>query len=241
MHYVTHFGLRKGEVEDLRQEDLDLEGRRLTVRRGKGMLDRTVFLTDSVVSALKAYLAVRGPGPTDHVFLYRNQAILKDLIHYRIKASGARTGVPVYAHRLRHTCATQLLNAGCRITTIQKFLGHKRINTTLTYARAHDQTVEDDYFRAMGSVEKRLELMGQPEEKEEPVSEDAKGQILALTEKLTEPELSAEARLVIVAQIRLVLLGEMKAFPTQKTPVLEPNHSLLPDHPPPESIHPVAA
>ena len=55
--------LRRGEVEDLRLEDLDLAGRRLTVRRGKGQLDRTVFLTDTVVRALKAYLEVRGPGP----------------------------------------------------------------------------------------------------------------------------------------------------------------------------------
>jgi len=205
-------GLRRGEVEDLRLEDLDLEGRRLTVRRGKGLLDRTVFLTGTVVSTLKAYLAVRGPGPTDHVFLYRNQALSPHLIHGRLKACGARVNVPVYAHRLRHTCATQLLNAGCRITSIQKFLGHKRLNTTLTYARAHDQTVADDYYQAMGSVEKRLELMGQPEEKEELVKEDERGQILALTAWLAEPELSVEARLVIVAQIRLVLLGEALAM-----------------------------
>ena len=225
-------GLRRGEVEDLRQEDLDLEGRRLTVRRGKGMLDRTVFLTDTVVSVLKAYLAVRGPGPTDHVFLYRNQAISKDLIHGRLKASGKRTNVPVYAHRLRHTCATQLLNAGCKITSIQKFLGHKRLNTTLTYARAHDQTVQEDYFRAMSSVEKRLDLMDQEEEKEEPVSEDERGQILALTAQLEEPELSPEARLVIVAQIRLVLLGETKMF-AAGMPTVSPTRSLPREHPPP--------
>lgn len=233
-------GLRKGEVEDLRQEDLDLEGRRLTVRLGKGMVDRTVFLTDTVVSALKAYLEVRGPGPTDHVFLFRNQAILKDLIHYRIKASGERTGVPVYAHRLRHTCATQLLNAGCKITSIQKLLGHKRLNTTLTYARAHDQTVEEDYFRAMSSVEKRLELLGQPEEKEESVSEDERGQILALTEKLAEPELSIEARLVIAAQIRLVLLDETKVFASE-TPVIAMNANAQLAHAPPGVFQSITA
>ncbi len=232
-------GLRRGEVEDLRLEDLDQEGRRLTVRRGKGQIDRTVFLTDAVLSVLRAYLIMRGMGPTDHVFLYRNQPLSKDLIHGRLKASGERVSVPVYAHRLRHTCATQLLNAGCRITTIQKFLGHKRINTTLTYARMHDQTVEEDYFRAMSSVEKRLDLLGQPEEKEVPVSEEERGQILALAEKLAEPELSAEARLAIAAQIRLVLLGEIKAFPLQ-TPVFSPNRCLSLDHPPPESVHPVA-
>jgi integrase/recombinase XerD len=222
-------GMRKGEVEDLRQEDLDLTGRRLTVRKGKGMLDRTVFLTDTIVTTLKAYLAVRGPGPTDHVFLYRNQPILKDLIHYRIKASGARTGVAVYAHRLRHTCATQLLNAGCRITTIQKFLGHKRITTTLTYARAHDQTVEDDYFRAMSSVEKRLKLMGQPEEEEQPVSEPERETLLTLVTQLTAPDISLEMRLELAERMRAVLVGCGKN--EANTPISERRQP--DDHPPP--------
>jgi integrase len=66
--------------------------------------------------------------------------------------------VPVYAHRLRHTAATQLLNAGCRITSIQAFLGHKKLNTTLIYACAYDQTVADDYFAAMSRVEQRMEI-----------------------------------------------------------------------------------
>ena len=231
-------GLRRGEVEDLRQEDLDLEGRRLTVRRGKGLLDRTVFLTNSVVHALRAYLEVRGPGPTDHVFLYRNQPLSAHLIHGRLKACGARVSVPVYAHRLRHTCATQLLNAGCRITSIQKFLGHKRLNTTLTYARAHDQTVADDYYTAMSSVEKRLELIGAEEEPAEPVSEGERVKILTLTAQLTEPELSVEARLVIAAQIRLVLLGETRTFAAE-TLAIDPNGIALREHPPPESIHPI--
>jgi len=61
------------------------------------------------------------------------------------------------------------------VTSIQKILGYKLLNTTMIYARAYDETVEEDYFRAMSSVEKRLELLDEPEEKEEPVSEDACG------------------------------------------------------------------
>jgi site-specific recombinase XerC len=52
--------------------------------------------------------------------------------------SGVRVGVQVYPHRLRHTAATKLLNASYRITSIQKFLGHKKLNTTMIYARLHD-------------------------------------------------------------------------------------------------------
>jgi site-specific recombinase XerD len=199
--------LRKGEVEELRLEDLDLKGRKLSVRNGKGMKDRTVYLTDTAVQALSAYLAVRGVGPTDHVFLYRNQAISKDLIHGRLKAAGERAGVKVHAHRLRHTAATQLLNAGCPVTSIQKFLGHKKLNSTMIYARAHDKTVEADYFAAMSRIEQRLELVPQADQESQAVRQQERSQILALTEQLAEPELSLEGRLEIVFQIR-GLLGE---------------------------------
>lgn len=228
--------LRVGEVEDLRLEDLDLAGKRLTVRKGKGRSDRSVFLTETTVEALKAYLLVRGVGPTEHVFLYRNQALSKTLVAGRIRAAGKRVGLKVHPHRLRHTAATQLLNAGCRITSIQKLLGHRQIGTTLINARVHDQTVADDYYQAMGSVEKRLELMGQPDEKEEPVSEDQRGQIMALTEQLAEPELSLEARLVIAAQIRLVLLGEINSI-SALTPAGGPNANALLERAPPSLFH----
>jgi site-specific recombinase XerD len=62
-------GLRLGEVEKLRLEDLDLLQKRLSVRDGKGKKDRTVYLTETAIRALQAYLAVRGEGSGDHVFL----------------------------------------------------------------------------------------------------------------------------------------------------------------------------
>jgi len=195
-------GMRVGEVEELRLEDLDLAVRRLIVRQSKGLKDRTVFMTDTTVRAVQEYLAVRGSGPTDHVFLYRNQPVSKDLIRYRIKAAGDRVGVKVYPHRLRHTAATQLLNAGCRITSIQKFLGHKDLSTTMIYARVHDQTVAEDYYAAMNQVEKRLELIGEPENRRESVNRSQRDQLMELVHQLGEPDLNTSARLEIVARMR---------------------------------------
>ncbi len=40
----------------------------------------------------------------------------------------------------------------------QALLGHKRLNTTLTYARVHDQTVADDYYTAMAVIEERMQF-----------------------------------------------------------------------------------
>lgn len=181
-------GLRIGEVEELRLEDLDFPGQRLSVRNGKGLKDRTIYLTETAVGALQNYLAVRGEGGSDHVFLYRNAPLKKDLLRDQLKYAGERIGVKVYPHRLRHTCATQLLNAGCRITSIQAFLGHKKLNTTMIYACAHDQTVAEDYFAAMQRVEQRLDIVPAPKEEPKPENEvdnaPQPGQVLVWIERL---------------------------------------------------------
>jgi integrase len=200
-------GLRLSEVEELLLEDLDLAGRRLTVRQGKGRKDRTVYFTNTVVRALQDYLAVRGMGPTDHVFLYHNRAVCKDLIPARIKAAGKRVGVKVSPHDLRHTCATQLLNAGCRVTSLQKLLGHRRLNSTMIYARVHDRTVAEDYYAAMAQIEKRLALTAKTDDvtEREPVRAGERAQLLELADRLAAPQLDVETRLELVAQMRRML------------------------------------
>jgi hypothetical protein len=185
----------------------------LSVRNGKGLKERTVYLTETSLAALRAYLAVRGPGPTDHVFLYRNQPVGKDLLHGRLKAAGERAGVQVHAHRLRHTAATQLLNAGCPVTSIQKFLGHKKLNTTMVYARAHDHTVEADYFAAMERVEQRLDLAPAAEAEGEPLPAGKRTQLMALVERLAEPALEPAVRLDLVFLMRALLGSAEPAHP----------------------------
>ena len=145
--------LRISEVEDLQLENIDLKKRVIYVRNGKNMIDRTVFMTDSTVKALAEYLQVRGIGPTQNVFLYRNQPISEDLVRNRLKALGQQLGFNVYPHRLRHTCATQLLNAGCSVTSIQKFLGHKKLKSTMIYVKVHEKTMSNDYYAAMKVLE----------------------------------------------------------------------------------------
>ena len=65
-------------------------------------------MTHSTMRAVQEYLAVRGQRPTDHVFLYRNQPLSKDLVPARLKIAGERVGVKVYPHRLRHTAGRSL-------------------------------------------------------------------------------------------------------------------------------------
>jgi site-specific recombinase XerD len=200
-------GLRLGELKELKLEDLDLPNRKLMVRKGKGLSDRAVYLTDTAVAAVRDYLPLRGMGPTDHLFLYRNEPLSKDLVRGRLQAAGERVGVKVYPHRLRHTCGTQLLNAGCRVTSIQKFLGHKRLNSTMIYARVHDHTVAEDYYSAMERIEQRLDVGTPPElnHAEVPVKDSERAQLLALAARLGEPELGVEIRLNLVERMRKTL------------------------------------
>lgn len=185
-------GLRLGELEDLRLDDLDLPGRKLSIRQGKGLKDRTVYLTERAVAVLHAYLERRGMGGSDHVFLYRHRPLRKDLIHARLQAAGKRVGIHVTAHRLRHTMATQLLNAGCRVTSIQKLLGHRRLNSTMIYARIHDRTVARDYYAAMTGIEARLDLFPEGEP-------PAPTQLLSLIDRLRAEPLTERQQEVVEA------------------------------------------
>jgi integrase len=206
-------GMRVSEVEELRLEDLDFAQKRLSVRNGKGKQDRTVYLTETTIHALQAFLAVRGEGSGDHVFLYRNAPLKRDLIRNQLKIVGEQVGVKVYPHRLRHTCATQLLNAGCRVTSIQRFLGHKDLASTMVYARAHDQTVAEDYFAAMQRVERRLQI-GEEKKEYEVVKVQEPEKLIQLIEQLEVPELCLEARLDIAFQLRDLFGTVQESIPT---------------------------
>jgi integrase/recombinase XerD len=209
-YLMWHGGLRLGEVEELRLEDLDIPNRKVMVRQGKGRKDRAIYLTDTAVQAVREYLAVRGEGADDHVFLYRHRPLAKELIWARTRAAGERVGVKVTPHQLRHTCATQLLNAGCKITSIQQLLGHREIGSTLIYARVHDETVASDYYAAMARLEKSLEIPAKTEDVKESSNDDTltRTQLLAVIDQLAAPQLCVETRLDLVAQMRHLLNGQ---------------------------------
>lgn len=200
-----HAGLRLGEAEELCLDDLDIPGRALTVRQGKGQKDRTVYLTATTIRALQDYLGVRGMSASRHLFLYRHLPMQKDLLRRRMTMAGLRCEFHVTPHRLRHTCATQLLNAGCRITSIQKLLGHRRLDTTLVYARVHDRTVADDYYAAMTHIETRLDPNGSAATTMPRWNPELATQLDTLLVRLAEPHLEAEMRLTLVAQVQAVL------------------------------------
>lgn len=214
-------GLRVGELEELTLADLNLGKKRLMVRQGKGVKDRTVYLTDTTVTAIEDYLTVRGDGASDHLFLYRHRPLSRDLVRNRIKAAGKRTNVRVTPHRLRHTFATQLVNAGCKVTSIQALLGHRRLNSTMIYARVHDQVVAQDYATAMAVIEERLQphLHPLPEQDSDSYDlssgtngDDKAAHLLTLVAELQLEPLT-HSQQVVVSQLQQGLATLAKSLP----------------------------
>jgi len=157
-YLLSESGLRRGEACDLWLRDIDLAGQRLIVRMGKGKKDRTVPLSSTLIAALRDYLPVRGEADTDHLLIHHQQAINGTLIWNRLNHYGQQAQVEVSPHRLRHTLATRLLNEGMPITSIQHLLGHKQLQTTLVYARIHNETVRCDYERARARLSSAASL-----------------------------------------------------------------------------------
>jgi integrase len=163
---MAHCGLRTGEVRRLRFADIDWGRRKVRIEQSKGLKDRHIYLSEAVSGALRAYLAVRGPGEylPQEVFTFQHKPLSPSYCGQRLKTYARRCGVRATPHQLRHTCATLLLNAGAPVLTVQAILGHQHIDTTMQYARLYDGTIAADYFRAMRKVEGQLEMAKQQEE-----------------------------------------------------------------------------
>jgi len=155
-------GLRAEEVSNLSLGNIDLKRRRIIVQQGKGGKGRVVYISDDAHDALDAYLKIRSHYRVKKVFLvekgtYKSQPISVRGIQKRIEYYAKKTGLEVSCHRLRHTMATQLLNAEAEVETIQDLLGHNWITTTQRYCKVSNLKVQRDYFKAMRNVLQRSE------------------------------------------------------------------------------------
>lgn len=68
------------------------------------------------------------------------------------------TAEPIVLHRLRHTYATSLLNAGMSLTAVMRLLGHRSITTTLIYAAVAQETVRDEFITALDKIQTRYKM-----------------------------------------------------------------------------------
>jgi site-specific recombinase XerD len=148
-------GLRIAEVAALQLSDLYLaeEFPHMLVR-GKGSRQRTVYLSVQAGQALSAYLLIRPSVTNEYVFLsYLLDGLSTTAIHKRLMRYREQAGLKLTAHQFRHSFANDLLNADVPVTSIQKLLGHRWIESTQTYVLANDKQVCADYYAACEKLE----------------------------------------------------------------------------------------
>jgi len=159
-------GLRVEEVANLTMGVVDVKRRTILVEDGKGSKDRIVYMSNDVLQALAAYLSVRPASGARKIFLAEKEPCTgKPIsirgIQRRMECYARKAKIKVSCHHLRHTMATQMLNADADLSTIQDLLGHSNVKTTQRYCRVSNLKVQRDYFKAMEVI--MLRTAGNPD------------------------------------------------------------------------------
>jgi integrase/recombinase XerD len=151
-------GMRIGELLSTQIKDIHIKDRKIDIYEGeKNRIGRVVYLSDDAIVALKVWLAIRD---VHREFLFyaqgrKNMAYSTARVIFErciTKAGLIHKGHSL--HALRHTFASELLNAGMRIECLQPLMGHTSLDVTRRYARLTDKTREEEYFRAMTIIER---------------------------------------------------------------------------------------
>lgn len=127
-------GLRISEALHLQLRDIDSDRMVITVRRGKGDVDRQVILSSVLLDALRQYWRAYRP----ECWLFPGKDPRKPMgpatIQRAIKAARQRAGIakPATSHSLRHSFATHLLESGTDLRIIQVLLGHRSLRPRST-------------------------------------------------------------------------------------------------------------
>lgn len=142
-------GLRRAEMASLTLSSLKLAEGKILIR-GKGNKERWAYLSESVKRRLEAWLAIRGNGGVENVFLcVRKSNVIQPAHPLRLEGfytaferMAEAYGVkPFSPHDLRRTYATRLLDKGAPLDNVQKAMGHSSMLTTQRYDRRNREDI----------------------------------------------------------------------------------------------------
>ncbi|MEY4386545.1 MAG: Tyrosine recombinase XerC [Verrucomicrobiota bacterium] len=147
-------GLRISELAGLQVGDMDWSERLVRVR-GKGKKERQVPIGETALRAIEAYWAQLSNRPTGNspVFLSETRkraSVNRTLLARRLKTYLAFTGLDpaITPHKLRHSYATHLLDAGADLRSVQELLGHAHLETTQVYTHVTTERLKKAYNSA---------------------------------------------------------------------------------------------
>ena len=151
--YAT--GMRVEEAAELGVTDVDSKRMVILVARGKGRKQRLVPMSSLLLEELRSWWKTHRDPQWMFPGARSQRPITPSAVQRACQAAVARAGLskPATPHSLRHTFATELLEAGIDLLTIQKILGHSHISTTLRYTH-----VRRDHLQQAAGVVNLLPL-----------------------------------------------------------------------------------
>lgn len=126
---LAYGGLRISEALNIKLNDVSLQGKELTVRKGKGEKQRIVYLNTKIINSLREYLKERND---DGEFLFpsrESDKVDRTVINKQFKKHSDK----ITPHKLRHFFCSNALSAGFGIHEVANQAGHSSIQTTLIY------------------------------------------------------------------------------------------------------------
>jgi integrase/recombinase XerD len=150
-------GMRIGELLNTKVLDVHLADKKILIYEGeKNRKGRAVCISEDACQALADWLQKCDPRKEYLFYSQGRQRMSYNNVRVIFKKYLKQAGLEhkdYSLHCLRHTYATELLNAGMRIECLQQLLGHSSIEMTQRYGRLSDKTREQEYFKAMAIIE----------------------------------------------------------------------------------------
>lgn len=151
-------GMRIGELLNLKMTDINVKEKRIDIIEAqKNRVGRVVYFSEDAAKALKKWLKKRDLDQECLIYGKSGKPLSYETARQIFKGNIDRAGLTdkgYTLHCLRHTFASELLNAGMRLECLQQLLGHTSIEVTRIYARLTDVTRREEYFKAMSMIEK---------------------------------------------------------------------------------------
>lgn len=151
LEMIYSCGLRISELCGLNVEDID-EPERIIRVRGKGKKERLVPVGEAALKALHRYWALlpklpSAPEPVFRSHPDQSNPMPPRTVQARLKRHllGAGLDPSLTPHKLRHSYATHLLDAGADLRSVQELLGHQHLATTQVYTHVTTERLKRAY------------------------------------------------------------------------------------------------
>lgn len=156
LEFLYATGARVSEAAGLHLDDIDFASAQVRLM-GKGSKERIVPIYDKASAALRVYLRqgrpqlIRAEKSTNSVFVStRGNPMSADAIRIMFKKTLATAGIDgdYSPHDMRHTFATDLLEGGADLRSVQEMLGHASLSTTQVYTHVSGEYLRQVHHQA---------------------------------------------------------------------------------------------